>query len=121
MEGENFDRMVFAEGSTESSRKEHLDRVLLTRLDRAVRVNRLSNEQKAKLHLAGVGDVKRFLDRAEAKRAEFEAVRKNFAEATRSLQQAESLAAEYRRGPFGDDSLFAKTLRTIRDGEAAKR
>ena len=78
----------------------------------AARDRGLSPAEEGKLILAGRGDIKRFLARIEAKRRDFEAVRKDVLEGQMFLKSDEirSLSAEFRQGPFGDDSLFAKIL-----------
>ena len=115
LERENFDRLLFGRGSTEDLESKHLDQALRGRLDQVAWQYRLTDEQRAKLHLAGRGDIKRFLERVEASRERFESARKNFQQGLQFLRQANPLAKEYRDGPFGVDSLFEKTLRTIRD------
>ncbi len=120
LERENFDRVLF-DGHDGPSIAEHFDKVLRARLNQAARDHHLDGQQREKLRLAGLGDVKHFLDRVDAARAEFEAVRGNFRKAAQVLQQVPPLSDEFRRGPFGDDSLFAKTLRQIRSGGLGPR
>ncbi len=74
----------------------------------------LTVEQWAKLELAGRGDIKHFLGRIEERREAFEQARTRFGAGRRVLLQLGPLAEEYKQGPFGASSLFAKTLRQIR-------
>ncbi len=120
IERENFDRVVFG-GTERAPRSEHLERVLLARLAREALVYQLGGEQREKLRLAGLGDIKRLFGRVEETRAEFDAARGRFNEAIRVLRRALPLSDEYQVGPFGKESLFAKTLRTIEEEQAARR
>ncbi len=117
---ENFDRILF-EGSKGPPRHEHLDEQLLARLDREVQAHQLDREQREKLRLAGLGDIKRLLDRIEATRADFETVRGQPNETTPVLRRVVGLADEYKAGPFGEESLLMKTLRTIQGDRQGPR
>ena len=116
---ENFDLWLFGKATTPYLTSIQLGRKLDARLGEAVAEFRLSDEQRAKLELAGRGDIKHFLGRIEQERAAFEQVRGNFHTARRFLNQLGPLQAELDRGPFGFGSLFDKTLRTIRFGPSA--
>jgi hypothetical protein len=107
---ENFERRVFGNMVTTHLRRQwlggRLDEVVAT----AVRGHRLDASQEAKLRLAGRGDIHRFLASAAEKRREFEAMRADIRRATTYLGGLAPLAQAFKEGPFGDDSLFAKTL-----------
>jgi hypothetical protein len=74
--------------------------------------NRLNDAVRAKLRLASRGDIKRWGDSMRTERLELEEVRQ-------SLGTGEAATVRLRRSfeqtpdTFGDDSLFAKTLRKI--------
>jgi hypothetical protein len=111
---ENFDRWLFGEPNI-VDRERHLEDILLTRVRTAVREHGLTERQKAKLQLAGRGDIKRFLDRVEDRRRDFEKDRQRFQTGLAALRRLDDLSQIYQTGPFGDGSLFAKTLQKIKD------
>ncbi len=121
VEPENFDRWLFADERSEEERRRHLDDILLARIDAATRGHRLTDPQRAKLRIAGKGDIKRFFDQVEEKRSAFEINRRNVNAGLAALRRLDSLSEIYRRGPFGDGSLFAKTLQKIDDDRKADR
>jgi hypothetical protein len=71
---------------------------------------KLTDSQRAKLRLAGRGDIKRFFDAVEDKRREFERDRHSLRTGLEALRRLEPLSQVFNEGPFGDGSLFAKTL-----------
>ena len=113
IERENFDRWLFADGRSEEEHRRRLDDALLERAETATRSHRLTEAQRAKLLLAGRGDIKHFFDEVERGRADFEIARMNFRSGHASLTGLDRLTQIYRQGPFGDGSLFAKTLNKI--------
>jgi hypothetical protein len=121
LEPENFDRWLFADEQSEAGRRRRLDEILETKAKLATLVHHLSESQRAKLQLAGRGDIKRFFDQVEDKRAEFEKDRLTFRTGLAALQRLYPLTQVYRDGPFGDGSLFAKTLSKINDDQKAFR
>ena len=110
---DNFDRWIFGEGVGDRAKLRHLDRALVVRLERAGRAYRLDPAHRAKLHLAGRGDIKHFLDRVNRRRTAFDAVRADLGAGIDALQRLDPLRDEFRAGPFGPGSLFAKTLARI--------
>ncbi len=119
VERENFDRWLFADGRSGEERRRHLDDLLLARIEAAAQRHRLTDPQRAKLRIAGKGDIKRFFDQVEEKRSAFEADRRSVNTGLAALRRLDSLSKIYRRGPFGDGSLFAKTLQKIDDDRKA--
>jgi hypothetical protein len=119
VERENFDRWLFADAGSEAARKRYLDDVLRTRVEAAAREHKLTEAQRAKLRLAGRGDIKRFFDDVEERRSQFEVDRKTFRAGLAALRRLEPLTQVYREGPFGEGSLFAKTLHRINDDRGA--
>ena len=114
VERENFDRWLYGEQS-EVEPKRHLEEVLSTKVRTEVRKHGLTDSQRAKLVLAGRGDIKRFFDAVEVRRRFFEMNRHKFMFAQEILCGLLPLSQIYRDGPFGEGSLFAKTLRRIED------
>ncbi len=119
LERENFDRWIFGDGIDEEGRRTRLQSTLSEKIDRVMKDHEINPAQLRKLRLAGVGDIKRFLDRVEEWRPEFEVARKNFNAGRMLLQELEPLSTEFQNGPFGEDSFFAKTLKKIEDDSKA--
>jgi hypothetical protein len=121
LERENFDRWIFGDGTDEERRRIKLQSMLTEKIERATKDHDLKPAQVRKLRLAGSGDVKRFFDRVEEWRLEFEVARKNFNAGRLVLRDLEPLSTEFQNGPFGEDSFFAKTLKKIEDDAKAGR
>jgi hypothetical protein len=118
---ENFDLWLFEGAGDEATRCRHLERLLQTRVDAATREHKLTRAQRAKLQLAGRGDIKRFFDQVEDRRREFETERRVYRNGLAALKRLEPLRQVYLDGPFGDGSLFVKTLQRINDEQWAGR
>jgi hypothetical protein len=118
---ENFDLWLFEGAGDEAARGRHLERLLQARVDAATREHRLTRAQRAKLRLAGRGDIKRFFDQVEDRRREFETARRVYRNGLAALRSLEPLTQVFHDGPFGDGSLFAKTLQRINDEQGAGR
>jgi hypothetical protein len=88
------------------------------RVQAALRIHKLAEPQWAKLRIAGKGDIKRFFDHVDDKRVFFEIDRMSLKTGRGALRRLEPLSDVYDEGPFGDGSLFAKTLRRIQDERA---
>ena len=113
VERENFDRWLFAKEESAEKRQRHLEAILRKKVEAAVLAHKLTDKQTAKLRLAGRGDVKRLFDAVEDKRREFERDRQNLGTGLAAFRRLEKLSQAYKDGPFGDGSLFAKTLNGI--------
>lgn len=107
---ENFDRWLFGDEQSDGERKRHLENLLRARIEVVVW---LTESQRSKLRLAGRGDIKRFFDEVEDRRSRFEIDRRRFKTGRAALMQLDRLSQTYEKGPFGDGSLFAKTLQRI--------
>jgi hypothetical protein len=118
VEPENFDLWLVGEDSAARPER-HLEEILLTSIRDAAREHDLNAGQRRKLQLAGRGDIKRFFDRVEDRRRGFETERQRFQTGLAALQRLNDLSEIYHKGPFGDGSLFAKTLRKIEDDRKA--
>jgi len=112
VEAENFDRWIF-DDDRPAAVAEKLHGKLDRWIEAADREDRLSRSEKARLRLAGTGDIKRFQERVEQRRQEFETQRKSFKEGCAALRRLLPLNRSYKEGPFGDGSFFAKTLTKI--------
>jgi hypothetical protein len=110
---ENFDLWLFGRGSNEKARRKKLDILLGALAENAAWRDRLSDQERVKLVLAGKGDIKRLFDRVGAERLDFEEVRADFAKGREALLRIKLVSVEMEAGPFGDGSLFAKMLAKI--------
>jgi hypothetical protein len=119
VDSENFDRWLFDDNLSDRARQEHLEDTLDAKVRRAVLLHKLTSPQKAKLRIAGKGDIKRFFDEVEGKRSEFEKDRQTYRTGRAALQRLVPLSQLYQDGPFGEGSLFAKTLHRINDDQKA--
>lgn len=121
VEPENFDRWLFADEQSEADRRRNLDEILQTKVKSTTLAHHLTESQRAKLRLAGRGDIKRFFDQIEDRRRDFEKDRHSFRTGFAALQRLEPLTQVYRDGPFGGGSLFAKTLSKFNNDQKALR
>jgi hypothetical protein len=121
LEKDNFDRWLFAREPSERARQEHLKEVLDAKITRAASEHKLTESQRAKLRLAGRGDIKRFFDLVQKRRDDFEIERKDFRTGIAALRRLDELSSSYREGPFDSGSLFAKTLHKINTDRKAVR
>jgi hypothetical protein len=116
---ENFDHLVFGAMRPEEGRWNHLEELLFVTIETAARNHKLTNSERAKLRLAGRGDIKRFFDRVEDERNDFELHRVGFENGLAALRRLRPLSDTFNQGPFDDGSLFVKTLRKINKDKAA--
>jgi hypothetical protein len=117
----NFDIWVFGNTRNNLSARDRLESLLRLNVDEVERACGLSEAQRKKLLLAGHGDLKHFLDRVEEARAVFHQLKRDQSRINEVFQMTQPLAATLRTGLFGDDSFFAKTLRSTLDPEQASR
>jgi len=110
---ENFDRWIFEDPRSDEARRSVLTSTLAEKIQELQQTRSIHPDAVRKLRLAGAGDIKRFFDRVEAARLEFETIRQSYEAGRQALNDLEPLANEYKTGPFGTDSLFEKTLRKI--------
>jgi hypothetical protein len=89
----------------------------------AAREHKLTERYRLKLRIAERGDIKRFFDQVETQKHAFEIARRRFKTGVAALRGLDSLSRLDQEGPFGDGSLFSKTLQKIKkdegDGRAA--
>lgn len=112
---ECFDLWIFGD-LAEERRKLWLLTLLSERVV-AAKQRGLSVAEEEKLILAGRGDIKHFYDRFKQTRAEFALVRTDLRQGRRFLHAmiggGSTLPVDFQEGPFGNDSLFAKTLKGV--------
>ncbi len=113
-----FNKLVFAkddEGATAAAR-DRLTLILQQRVDCARWAGELTDAQCGKLLLAGRGDIKRLIDRIDAWKERSRPVCEVDDAAPLAHEQrreAASLGALLEAGPFEENSLFAKILRSV--------
>jgi hypothetical protein len=121
-QGPNLDQMdqwVFGRFGGSGGARNKLDLSLLLRIDDLERTCGISEAQKQKLRLAGRGDIKRFFDKVEEVKRKFQQG-KNAPNAN-IWQEIQPLQVELNTGLFGDDSLYAKTIRRTLSHDQAVR
>ena len=119
-----FDAWVFGNialprrvGAPEGGPNRLIESQLILRIDEIDRACKVRPDQRAKLMLAGRGDVKRFMDRVDEKRKKFEEVRKDQNKFGMFYQELQPLRLAFSGGLFGTGSLLEKTLRRTLDEE----
>lgn len=116
-----FDQRVFQELDAKSAWQNLEDR-LRVQVDALGRKHGLLTDQRRKLVIAGRGGIKRFFDRVDEARNRFSLRTVGDVDGAKQLYRefkacSKELDSSFRRGPFGDGSLFAKTLNRIRPAE----
>jgi hypothetical protein len=117
-----LDRVIFGYDLADQDRPPPLESILEAKIEAAGRRQALSDSQKAKLALAGRGDIKSLVRRAEAICTVYEGhncVLMSMDDARQFSDELSSLRSAYRIGPFDDGSYFSKALRAIRQREQA--
>lgn len=109
---ENFDQWLYRDLQNTAGARSRLDALLLLRIEDVVQACRLTEVQRQKLQLAGRGDIKRFFDRIEELRRKFQLVKTDQNRVGEILQEIQPLQVVFQTGPFGDASIFTKTLKT---------
>lgn len=82
---ENFDRWLFRGSPDHADQLANLHAILSVEIAKAEVRHRLTREQSAKLRLAGRGDIRRFFDRVDSQRREFEVAREHVATGREAL------------------------------------
>jgi hypothetical protein len=118
---ENFDRWLFADERSQEERRRHLEEILDAKILLADLEHKLTltAQQQSKLRVAGRGDIKRFFDQVEDKRAQFETERQKYKTGLAALRRLAPIRQIYTEGPFGDGSLFAKMLLKVKEERRA--
>ncbi|MEJ7638140.1 MAG: hypothetical protein WKF75_09230 [Singulisphaera sp.] len=125
---DQFDTLVFGNnarprraGAPQEWPNSLIESQLTLRVDDIDRTCKVSPDQRAKLLLAGRGDVRRFMDRVDEKRKKFEGVRKDRNKFGMFHQELQPLRLAFSGGLFGTSSLLEKTLRRTLDEEQAEK
>ena len=83
-------------------------------LDRACSITEV---QKKKLKLAGLGDIKRYYDRVEDLKRKYTSSAKQGNINNNIWQEMQPLQIELNNGVFDDDSIFVKTVKNTLSGD----
>jgi hypothetical protein len=117
-----FAHWVFGMEDSRDARR-RLKEVLASRVNEAGTTYRITPAQRRKLELAGKGDIQRFFDNVAAKREELDRLGTDEHKTRRFvLTELIPLRGKIRQGPFGEGSLFAKTLnKMLNDGQLGRQ
>ena len=113
---ETFDQWVFG-SRTPSAARTRLNSLLTLQIEDVDRTCVLTPEQRAKLELAGKGDVKHLYDRVAEKRRAFQAVKNDQNKIGNIYQEIQPLQASFNSGPFDEGSIFYKAITNTLQGE----
>ena len=97
LERDNFDRWLFDHEVTERARQKHLEAILDTKIEHSAVVEKLTDPQRAKLRLAGRGDIKRFFDEIQRNHRDRE---EDFQHRPSAPRRLDELSTSYRDGPL---------------------
>jgi hypothetical protein len=107
---ENFDQWVFGGGKNAATVRASIDSLLAMQVDELDRACGLTEAQKKKLRLAGLGDAKRFFDAYDEHKRKFQTVKNDPNRINEVLQEIQPLQASMNSGLFGEGSIFSKTV-----------
>jgi hypothetical protein len=111
----SFDRFLFGSTAVAGRGRVYINTLLEQRIDEIASTRRLTPPERAKLLLAGRGDIKRLFERIDDERQRFEALRRSgkIDQCERFFESLLPLRRSIPQGPFGPGSLFAKTLKKL--------
>jgi hypothetical protein len=116
---EQMDQWVFGRYGGSGGARNKLDSSLLLRIQDLERACGITEVQQKKLRLAGRGDIKRFFDKVEELKRKYQRGQND--PNANIWQEIQPLQVELNSGLFGDDSLYAKTIRrTLNHDQAAR-
>jgi hypothetical protein len=116
---EQVDQWVFSRWGGVAAARDRLDANLALRIDDLDRACSVTDAQKKKLKLAGLGDMKRYFDRVEDLKRKY--VRNANAPNNNIWQEMQPLQMELNTGFFGEDSIFVKAIKKTLNDEQVKR
>ena len=116
---EQMDQWVFGRYGGSGGARNKLDSSLLLRIQDLERACGITEIQQKKLRLAGRGDIKRFFDKVEELKRKYQRGQND--PNANIWQEIQPLQVELNSGLFGDNSLYAKTIRrTLNHDQAAR-
>jgi hypothetical protein len=115
-----FDQWVFNGRANSSSARARLESLLMLQVEDIDRSCSITDAQKKKLALAGRGDINRFLDRVDEKRAKYLHTRQDPNKVNDIFQEIRPLQLAFNAGLFKEGSLFWKAIpKTLTDEQLA--
>jgi hypothetical protein len=118
---EQIDQWVFSRWGGAVATRARLDANLELRIDDLDRACSITEVQKKKLKLAGLGDIKRYYDRVEDLKRKYATSAKQGNFNNNIWQEMQPLQIELNNGIFDDDSIFVKTVKNTLSEDQAKR
>ena len=118
-----FDQWVFGNigMANAGAARTKLESLLSLNVEDLERTCGLTPVQQKKLLLAGRGDIKRFFDRVEDLRKKFDKVKNDQNQFGLMWQDIQTLQSAYQAGVLGEESIFAKALKsTLSQEQTAK-
>lgn len=113
--------VVTTRAATAAAVRSRLERVLKYEIQLVDHLCELTDAQKQKLQLAGRGDVERLFAALDESRSRIATVEKDDQKTRELIGEMAQLARRVESGPFGDGSVFRKTLEsTLTTGQAAR-
>jgi hypothetical protein len=116
---EQFDQWVFNRAGGAAAARNRLDTLLALNIEQVNRLCAISEGQTKKLQLAGRGDIKRFFDKVDEAKRRFLLASNN--QNNNIWMEINPLQTALSVGIFGDDSIFAKSIKTTLSNEQAAR
>jgi hypothetical protein len=101
--------------------RDRLETSLAMKVDEIAAACKLTPAQRRKLVLAGHGDIQRFVEEVDSKRAEFELVRKDQQRFGNFYQTLQPLRTRFQGGLFNEGSFFAKSVSRALEPEQAEQ
>jgi hypothetical protein len=117
---EQIDQWVFNRWGGADGARARLDANLALQIDDLDRACELTEIQKKKVMLAGLGDIKRYYDRVDELKRRY-AAGTNQGNFNNIWQEMQPLQVELGNGLFGDDSLFVKTVKSTLNSDQLQR
>ena len=120
---EQVDQWIFSRWGGVRGAKTRLEANLELRIDDLERACEITQIQKKKLKLAGLGDIKRYYDRVEELKRKYatQPNPNNNLNNNNIWQEMQPLQIELNNGLFGDESIFAKTVKNTLGADQVRR
>lgn len=118
---EQFERWAFGQTTNAAGARRRFDELLAVQIDEIDRTCHLSDVQKTKLRLMGMGDVKRVFEAYEKAKQQFNLLGNDIQQLQDVAPLVRPVMEAAQAGPFQAGSLFAKSLRHVLTDEQFAR
>jgi hypothetical protein len=118
---EQFERWVFPQDQTADRVRNKFESLLNSKVDQIERTCELTLTQVRKLRMMGQGDIKRFFDTYEKAKSHFKALNNDPGRIQEIQPDLAPVRSALQGGPFTEDSLLNKSLRTTLTEEQFSR